>query len=255
MDPTLAGVYELAWRERIAEIRLACGKANALNPRSLAVIGEALDEAREGEAHGVILTGYDRFFSAGLDLVSLYDLGHLQMDAFIRDFDRTMLRVFTFPRPVVAAINGHAIAGGCILALACDARVAPDRGVQVGLNEIRLGVPFPASALEIARHALPAASLAEILYGGRLYPPAEALAHGLADRLTPGDVLEEARALCHGLVEAPRGAVATIKASLRAPAVRLARDALDRLRQTFVDAWFSPDARRLIGQARARLSA
>jgi enoyl-CoA hydratase len=253
MDPTLAGLYAVEWRDRLAEIRLTSGKANALNPRSLAAIAEAFDEATAGGAHGVLLTGYDRFFSAGLDLVSLYDLGHVPLDAFMRDFDRTMLRVFSFPRPVVAAVNGHAIAGGCVLALACDVRVAPAEEIRIGLNEIRLGVPFPASALEIARHVVPPAALGEVLYGGRLHLPPEARAHGLVDRVTAGDVLGEARAVCRELAAAPAQAFETIKASLRAPALDRARADLDRLRQAFVEAWFGPDARRLIGAARARL--
>jgi enoyl-CoA hydratase len=137
------GPYRIEWRDAVAEIGLNCGKANALNPQSLVAISRSLDEAGERGARGVILAGYDRFFSAGLDLVTLYELDRPTMDAFIREFDRVMLQVFAFPRPVVAAINGHAVAGGCILALACDARLMPDHGGQIGLNEIRLGLPRP----------------------------------------------------------------------------------------------------------------
>lgn len=248
-----SGQYQIWWREQTAEIRLACGKANALNPGSLAAISEALDEARAKEARGVILTGYDRFFCAGLDLVALYDLDRDRMDAFMREFDRVLLQVFAFPRPVVAAVNGHAVAGGCILSLACDARLMPDRGVQIGLNEIRLGVPFPASALEIARHSLPMEFTDSVLYGGELYAPVEAMSRGLVDGLASGDVLEEARAVCRGLADKPVRAFETIKASLKAPAIRRAEEGLDKLRHAFVEAWFSPDARRLIGEARARL--
>lgn len=246
-------LYRVVWHDRVAEIRLTCGKANALNARSLAAVSEAFDEAHRAEARGVVLTGYDCFFSAGLDLVTLYDLDRAQMEAFVREFDRVMLRVFAFPRPVVAAINGHAIAGGCILALACDARVMPDQGVQIGLNEIRLGVPFPASALEIARHAIRTKSLETILYAGQLYAPSDAASHGLVDGLTSGDILEEARAICRRLAEQPTRAFETIKASLKGPALRRAQATLDELRQAFVEAWFSPEARHLIGDARARL--
>src|SRR5262249_44723026 len=144
--------YEITRRDGLAEIRLACGKANALNPRSLAALAGALAEARQSDAAGVVLTGYDGFFSAGLDLVQSYALEPAAMDAFMRGFDHVMLEVFAFPAPVVAAVNGHAVAGGCILALACDARVTVERSIAIGLNEIRLGVPFPASALEIARY-------------------------------------------------------------------------------------------------------
>jgi Delta3-Delta2-enoyl-CoA isomerase len=244
--------YEITRREGLAEIRLACGKANALNPRSLEALSEAFGEARRADAPGVVLTGYDGFFSAGLDLVLLYGLDPAAMDAFMQAFDRVMLEVFAFPRPVVAALNGHAVAGGCILALACDARVAVEGPIKIGLNEIRLGVPFPASALEIARHGLPARSLEEVLYGGELYSPAGARSRGLVDGVT-GDALAEARALCARLAGQPRGAFATIKAALKAPALARARESLDPLRRAFVEAWYSPDGRERIGAARAAL--
>jgi enoyl-CoA hydratase len=244
--------YEIARRDGLAEIRLTCGKANALNPQSLGALAEAFEAAREADASGVVLTGYDAFFSAGLDLVLLYELGPPAMDAFMQAFDRVMLDVFAFPRPVVAALNGHAVAGGCIVALACDARVVVEGPVKIGLNEVRLGVPFPASALEIARHGLPARSLEEVLYGGELYAPAEARSRGLVDRVT-GDPLAEARALCSRLAGQPRGAFATIKAALKAPALARARETLDPLRRAFVEAWYSPDGRERIGAARAPL--
>ena len=249
--PSAGGLYAVEWHGDVADVRLTCGKANALNGRSLAAIDRALDEVER--ARGVVLTGYDHFFSAGLDLVELYDLDRPAMDGFMREFDRVMLRVFTFPRPVVAAVSGHAVAGGCILALACDARVATDHGIRIGLNEIRLGVPFPASALEIVRHTVPAALAEAVLYGGELYPPAEALAHGLVTRLTHGDVAVEAQVLCRRWAGEPPGAFATVKASLREPAVRRAEARQEELRREFVEAWFSPDARQRIGEARRRL--
>jgi hypothetical protein len=118
-----AAPYRVEWRDGLAFVRLSCGKANALNPRSLGAIERALDEATDGGARGLILAGYDRFFSAGLDLVALYGIERDAMDGFMAWFDAVMLRVFTFPRPVVAAVGGHAVAGGAVLALACDARV------------------------------------------------------------------------------------------------------------------------------------
>ena len=247
--------YRIAWHDGIAEVRLECGKANALNPRSLAAIARAFEEATRGRARGIVLTGYERYFSAGLDLVGLYELDRPQMDAFVAEFDRVMLQVFAFPRPVVAAVNGHAVAGGCILALACDARLMAEGDVRIGLNEIRLGLPFPAAALEIARRAIPPESLDGVLYGGPLYTPEEALSRGLVDGLDAADVVVEARVFCERLADLPGRAFETIKASLKAPAIRRAEETLDELRGAFVEAWFSPDARRLIGEARARLGA
>jgi enoyl-CoA hydratase len=247
------GPYRLEWREGIAVVRLACGKANALNPRSLDAIDGALDEARDAGARGLVLTGYERFFSAGLDLVLLYALERDVMDAFMRRFDAVMLRVFAFPRPVVAAVGGHAVAGGAILALACDARVMGARAGRFGLNEVRLGVPFPASALEIARYTIPAASVERVLRDGELLEPRDALDRGLVTALADGDVVEAAHEICARMAVAPAGAFQTIKASLKGPAVERARATLAPLRRAFVDAWYAPEARRRIGEARARL--
>lgn len=255
---TGAAAYRVGWHDAVAVIELTCGKANALNAASLGAIGQSLAEVARAGAGAVVLTGYDRFFSAGLDLVTLYELPRPAMDAFMREFDRVMLEVFAFPQPVVAAVTGHAVAGGCILALACDARISVAEGVRIGLNEVRLGVPFPASALEIARHAVPGPDLAAVLYGGELYAPREALARGLvtalAAGLAPGDALGEARALAARWAKAPPGTLATVKASVRAPALQAARARLDEVREAFVDAWFSPEARRRIGEARTRLT-
>ncbi len=248
-----AAPYRLEWRDGLALVRLTCGKANALNPGSLAAIERALDEAAGGGARGLVLTGYERFFSAGLDLVTLYGVERAAMDQFMARFDAVMLRVFAFPRPVVAAVGGHAVAGGGILALACDARVMGATAGRFGLNEIRLGVPFPASALEIARHAVPAGSVERVLYEGELHEPRDARALGLATDVVDGDVVEAAHRACTRLTEAPTGAFAAIKAALKAPALERAQATLGPLRRAFVDAWYAPDGRRLIGEARARL--
>jgi enoyl-CoA hydratase len=245
--------YRLEIVDGLAEIHLASAKANAMGPATLAALDAALAEAEAGPARGVVLTGYDRFFSAGLDLVALYDLDRPALDAFMRDFDRVMLRAFTFPRPLVAAVSGHAVAGGCVLALAADAQVLAARGARIGLNEIRLGVPFPAAALEIVRQAVPAQWLATVLYEGELHEGSQAVALGLATVAVDGDVLEEARRGCAVLASRPAAAFAEIKAALRAPAVARAREAQDHLRRAFVDAWLSPEGRRLIGEARDRL--
>jgi enoyl-CoA hydratase len=245
--------YRLDWHDRLAEIALQCGKANALNGRSLAALDRAFDEAVEGDARGVVLTGYDRFFSAGLDLVGLYDLDRGSMDAFMREFDRVMLRAFAFPRPLVTAVGGHAVAGGCVLALAGDWRVMVGEDARIGLNEIRLGVPFPAPALEIVRHAVSPVFLESVLLEGELYGGPAALVRGLVQDLVPGDVLPAAREACQRLAARPAAAFAAIKAAVRGPGIERARERGDALRRAFVEAWLGPDGRRLIGEARARL--
>lgn len=246
-------LYKIEWDEPVAIIKLNAGRANALNQESLAALSEAFNEVERAGARGVVLTGYSRFFSAGLDLDALWNLDRSAMDLLVRDFDKIMLRIFAFPRPVVAAVNGFAVAGGAILALACDARLMRDEEARIGLNEIRLGLTFPASATEIIRHTLSIEYIDSILYGGQLYTPMEAMARGLVDGLTAGDVLEETRAVCRRLAEQPVRAYAAVKASLKGPAIRRAEESLDDLRRVFLDAWFSPEGRCLIGETRSRL--
>jgi len=147
--------YMVEEADGVAVVRLQTGRANAINPAFLEAANAALEKATGAGA--VVLTGYDRYFCAGLDLVTLSDFSRGQMLAFMGQFDRLVLRLFTWPRPVVAAINGHAIAGGCALALACDVRIMARGEFRMGLNEIELGLPLPISALEVARASIPQA--------------------------------------------------------------------------------------------------
>lgn len=244
--------YLVEMADAVAVVRLQMGKANAINPGFLEAANAALDKATGADA--VVLTGYGTFFCAGLDLVTLYDLGRGQLRAFMGQFDRFVLRLFTWPRPVVAAINGHAIAGGCVLALACDVRLMARGAFRMGLNEIELGLPLPTSALEVARASLPPAHLETLLYGGQLYEPDELNAKGIVDGLAnPETVLIDAVDVAQHLAAKPSLAFAQIKAGLRRPfAERMeaaSRDDADR----FGEAWFHAEARARIGEARKGL--
>jgi enoyl-CoA hydratase len=227
------------WHGGLAEVRLDCGKGNALNPSSLRAIGDALAEAARGGARAVVLTGYDRFFSTGLDLVSLYELDPASLDAFVRDFDRVMLEVFGFPRPVVAAVNGHAVAGGCILALCADYRILR-RGAQIGLNEVKVGVPLPRSIAILLKASAPPPALARIALLGRNFADEEAIAAGLADELADPTSLEEAcRARLAEFVEKDAQALATTKRYLRGPVLEAMRDGEREAIADWLDSWFS----------------
>ncbi len=243
-------VVEMA--DAVAMVGLQTGKANAINPAFLEAAGAALDKAAAAAA--IVLTGHDRFFCAGLDLVTLFEFGRSQMLEVMGQFDRLVLRLFTWPAPVVAAINGHAIAGGCILALACDVRIMARGAFRAGLNEIELGLPFPTSALEVARAGLPPAHLETLLYGGQLYEPDELSAKGIVDGLADHDkVLIESLEVAQHLAAKPPQAFAQIKASLRRPFAERIEAAIRGGTDRFVDAWFHPDARARIAEARKAL--
>src|SRR5262245_32635911 len=114
----------------IRVIRLAGGKANAMDDALFDEIERSVDDLERGPARAGVITGYERFFSAGLALPKLLDLDRPAMKAFIEHFQRAMTRVFACEKPLVAAINGHAIAGGCVLALMCDWRICVDGGAK-----------------------------------------------------------------------------------------------------------------------------
>jgi enoyl-CoA hydratase len=234
--------------DAVAVVRLQVGKANAMGPAFLRALDAALDQAAGSRA--VVLTGYERYFCAGLDLPTLYGFDRAALGAFMEEFDRLVLRVFAWPAPVVMAVNGHAVAGGCILALAGDVRLLARGDGKMGLNEIELGIPFPTSALEVARAALPPAHLETILYGGQLYDPEELHAKGIVDGLAnPESVVIEALEVARYMATKPAMAFGQIKAALRKPYID--RILADRGAGTdrFLEAWFHADARSRVGQA------
>jgi enoyl-CoA hydratase len=133
----------------VAVLRMNAGKANAIGPAFLQQLGAQLDAL--GDARALVITGYQAFFSAGLDLPALLALDQDQMSAFIASFGASMLRVFELPLPVVAAVNGHAVAGGCVLAVQCDHRMMADTNGRIGLKEVALGIGLPPVVVETLR--------------------------------------------------------------------------------------------------------
>lgn len=245
---------ELVRIEEVAVLRMRAGRANAMEPAFVHELGARLAELAAGDARAAVLTGDGRCFSAGLALPELYPLDRAAMRAFMLDFERTMEAAFALPLPLVAAIDGHAIAGGCVLALQCDRRVMAEDAGRIGLSEAALGIGLPASALEPLRAAVPASSLVPIALEGRLFDPREALALGLVDEVVPRASLE-ARAieLARALAAGGREAYAQIKGALRAPVLERMRATRERELDRWLDTWLSPTGRERVGAAVAKL--
>ena len=230
----------------VAVLRMEAGKANAFREDFLDMLNALLDELADSDARAAVLIGYERFFSAGLALPELLPLDREAMGAFIARFSEAIVRVFALELPVVAAVNGHAIAGGCVLALQADRRLMADGPYRIGLNEVQLGVALPTCVVETLRVAVPRASLFRIAQLGRLVEPAEALALGLVDEVVPADELQQrAVGLAAGMAELPPAAFAQIKRSLRRDAAQRIDTWTEADRETWLDTWFSDD-----GQAR-----
>jgi enoyl-CoA hydratase len=173
----------------IATLRMAHGKANALDAELLRSLKESLDEVERGPARAVVLTGTGSIFSAGVDLFRLIDGGPSYVFEFFPLLAAAIRRLFLFPKPLVAATNGHAIAGGCILTAACDYRIMAAGKGRIGVPELLVGVPFPAVALEVLRFATPPQHLQNIIYSGRTFLPEEAVERGLVDEVAEPEEL------------------------------------------------------------------
>jgi enoyl-CoA hydratase len=238
----------------VAVLRLQGGKANAMTEELLDAIERLVDDFERGPARAAVLTGYERFFSAGLALPSLIDLDRPAMLRFISRFGDVMLRVFACPKPVVAAINGHAIAGGCVLALQCDWRFMVEKDAKIGLNETQLGIGLPSSVLEPLRLQVPPASIVPVAYEGKLFAPSEALELGLVHELSPAADLEaRAVARARGLAAVPSTAVAQVKLGLRRATIETIRARAGEETERWLDTWFSPAARERLTAAVERL--
>ena len=241
--------------DEVAVLRLEGGKANAMTPTLLASLERMVDGFERGPAAVAVLTGYDRYFSGGLALPDIIDLDPVQMRGFIEYFSRVMTRVFACEKPIVAAINGHAIAGGYVLALMCDWRISvDDPRARLGLNEAQLGIGLPAIVVQPLRAAVPAASLVPVALEGTLFAPAEAAALGLVDELVPAaDLIARATAKATALAALPPAGVAQVKHALRAPILDLIARTADADTTRWLETWFSPRAQERLRAAVARL--
>ena len=204
--------------QTVGEVRvlaLSSGRVNALDVELLEEVTAAVRELRDAGAGALVVTGAGRAFCAGVDLNRVLQGGADYTDRLIPALSDAFVAMFCYPGPTVAAINGAAIAGGCVLACACDRRlVSPN--AQIGATEVRVGVPFPAAALEVVRYAC-GDHAEEVLLGGRLYRGADAIASGLAHCVIADDLIEAAVAEASDLGEISVDAYRHTKAQLRAP--------------------------------------
>ena len=247
-------MVEVEGFDDVSLLRLAHGKANALDLELLGALADLLVREAAGASRAVVLTGRGPIFCAGVDLPRLLRDGPDYVEPFLAALDRCLLALFGCPKPVVAAINGHAIAGGCVIACACDVRLAARTGLKMGVPELRVGVPFPPVPLEIMRWALPPPSFQRAVLGGATYGVDEAVAHGFVDEIVAADeLLPAALARARDLAAIPAASFATNKAMLRQPTLdRLAVDVPAR-REEMVRAWSSPPVRAAIADYVARV--
>jgi enoyl-CoA hydratase len=233
----------------VAVLRIEHGKANAIDLDLFDALDARLSELESSPAVAAVLTGTGGIFSAGVDLFKVRAGGRDYLETCLPRLSTSLTRLFDFPLPVVAAVNGHAIAGGLILALACDYRVMAEGAGKVGLTELLVGVPFPAAPLEIVRFQVPARKARDLVFSGRTLPAEEALALGLVDELAPAaSVVARAVAAARRYSAIPRRAFAATKRHFRAPAVAAIRRYEREHDPEVLAEWSRPETLERIGE-------
>ena len=190
----------------------------------------------------VILTGRGSCFSAGLDLKQFAGYSREDQDRLIQALNRMWLRLYGFPRPTIAAVNGHAIAGGMVNMLACDYRVGAEGNARFGLTEGQVGVAFPVSAKEIVLTELGPSAARRIMLEAATDGPKAALRDGALDELQPPQrVLHRAMEVAKRTAQLPRGSYVTIKQQIRGAALARIRRAVEENDDPLLGNWIGPE--------------
>lgn len=221
-------------------LRLAHGKVNAMDIELGHALTREMADAAAAPITAVVITGTGSTFSAGVDLFRVINDGPEYGRAFLSVLEAFLRAVLTLPKPTVAAVNGHAIAGGCILAACCDHRIMVDGAGRIGIPELAVGVPFPALPLQIMAARVNAAALRDLVLTGRTVLVDEASTVGLIDEKCPaGMLLDRAMEAAQRLASIPARAFALTKEALYAPILHRAGQ-LAGLDARVAEEWMQP---------------
>ena len=232
-------------RERqgpLAVLRLDKPRGNAIDEELVGELRQACAdlEADDGVRGVLLASAHPKLFCPGLDLVSLVEYDRARLQRFMAAFGLMLSALYGLRKPVVAAVSGHAVAGGCILAMAADWRVLRRGGVSVGLNEVKVGVPLPLSVCALLRATVPPGALSRVALLGRNFADEEALAAGLADELADKDFEAACLSRLQEFAEKDPYSLAVTKTYLRADALRQMKAEDQAATAEWLDGWFSP---------------
>jgi enoyl-CoA hydratase len=227
-------------RKDIGDVRvlkLAHGKVSAMDLELGEAFMREMQDAAEAPVKAVIVTGTGSSFSAGVDLFRVVKDGPEYGRRFLPVLDGFLRMALTLPKPMIAAVNGHAIAGGCILAACCDYRIMVEGTGRIGIPELGVGVPFPALPLQVMAARVPDAALRDLVFTARTVQVDEARALGLVDAKCPaGMLIDQALEAAQRLASIPAGAFALTKEAFYTPILERT-NALSALNARVADAW------------------
>ncbi len=225
----------------VATITLQRGKVNAINENVINELDMCLtDLEADPEIRSIILTGSGKFFSFGFDIPELLSFSPEEFTRLLIQFTNLYTRIFLFKKPVIAALNGHTMAGGCMLASACDWKIMVSGQSKIALNEINFGSSVFAGATEMLIYSVGLKNAEKILYSGSLFTADEALALGMIDQLETGENLfREAEKKARELGGKDPKAFHSIKNLLRKPIAERMKKREEESIKEVVEIWYS----------------
>ena len=235
-------------KDHLCIITLDRGKSNALNREMITELGDMLvNISADQNINGVIITGKEHFFSAGLDLIELYQYSPEEAASFWHLFLNFTATITAFKKPMVAAINGHSPAGGCVIALACDHRVMAEGQYIIGLNEVPVGIIVPNSIFNLYSFWLGKANAARSLLDGKLFTPDEALKIGLVDELVnPASILTAAERKIRKYMAMERNTWEQSKLNIRKELITATSADQTAALERMLEQWWSPTTRSIL---------
>ena len=246
-------MFDVERRNDIEILHMQYGPANAIDVEFCVALANRVRELEKTSSRAIVLTGQGKIFCAGVDLPQLLDGGVDYIRQFLPALDNLFAAFFFCNKPVIAAVNGHAIAGGCLLACTADQRLMVNGRAQIGVPELRVGVPFPTLALEIMRAKTSPAFFEEVTLGGETYSAEEARHRGLIDCVVEAEaLLSEALAAAESLAAIRPEIFAFSKHQVRQP-VREALELRTKIQATELFAlWESAETQTAIREIVAR---
>jgi enoyl-CoA hydratase/carnithine racemase len=240
------------YRDHVAIVKLDRGVTNAIDLQLVKELADTLRSVKhDADVRGLVLGSSNaKFFCIGFDIPQLFELSKEDFALFYRAFNRMCLDLYMLPKPTIAAITGHATAGGCILALCCDYRFIAQGRKLMGLNEIKLGVPVPYLVDCVLRHIVGIRHAREITDTGEFYLPDELLYMGMVDQVLPLEqVLFKSIEEATSLGAMPLAPFAMIKRNRVEPVEAQVLAHLEQRERFFVECWYSDEARERLREA------
>ncbi|MFX0015484.1 MAG: enoyl-CoA hydratase/isomerase family protein [Promethearchaeota archaeon] len=238
--------------ENVGIMKLDRGVTNAINLELVKGISSSLKKMRQDpKIHGIVISSTNnKFFAIGFDIPELLQLSREDFRGFYTSYNHLCVDLYTFPKPTIAALTGHGIAGGCILALCCDFRFIAEGRKLMGLNEVKLGVPIPYPGDCILRQIVGPRNAQEITFSGDFYPSEELLQMGMVDKILPIEkVLNESIKKIKALGSLPQEAFKRIKRNqVELVEEQILRNLTDK-EDIFINHWFSTEAQDLLKEA------